>query len=231
MNPITQAQPSTIMPPAPPSTQVAAEQAFIPGEFEYADQWDRTYLKDAYQVISRNEWWGQFTHALTRRGVDSLTGFQFSEDPFYRKIMNAISNTPIGGGHSGSSMGCTMRVMETIAIHGEAEYRRQVLEYQAESLRNKNALRIQRQIAEELRRQIQEEIQIEEEELNRIHENAIRVTAQEEELDRSIPVYSIIEPRASEPLIYNNLYVCANVDNFKNIEIVPKDESVEERPI
>jgi hypothetical protein len=185
MNFITQEQQSTIMPPAPPSTQVASEQAFIPGEFEYADKRDRTYLKDAYQVISRNEWWGPFKQALVSRGVSNATGFQFSEDPFYRKIMNAISNTPIGGVHSGSSMGYTMRVMETIAIHGEAEYRRQVLEYHAESLRNKNALRIQRQIAEELRRQIEEEIQMEEE-LNRIHENAIRVTAQEDELDRSI---------------------------------------------
>jgi hypothetical protein len=125
MNSITQEQPSTIMPPAPPGV----DEAFIPGEFEYANKWDRPYLKDAYQVISRNEWWVNFTHALNRRGVDPRTGFQFSEDPFYRKIMNAISNTHIGGGHSGSSMGSIMRAMETIAIHGEDEYRRQVLEY------------------------------------------------------------------------------------------------------
>jgi len=157
MNPITQEQQSTIMPPAPPApAPPAVQQAFIPGEFEYADKWDRTYLKDAYQVISRNEWWGPFKQALVSRGVSNATGFQFSNDPFYHKIMTAISKTDIGGGHSGCSMGATMRVMQTIALKGEAEYRRQCIEYQREVRRNQEAIRIQRQLAE-VRRQMDEE--------------------------------------------------------------------------
>jgi hypothetical protein len=216
MNSITQ-QPeqSTIMPPAPP----AAEEAFTPGEFEYADKWDRPYLKDAYQVISRNEWWGKFKLALTNRGVDRRTGFQFSEDPFYRKIMNAISETCIGGGHSGCSMGFTMRAMETIATYGEATYRRQVLEYQAEKQRNQEALRIRRELEEELRRQMNEEAR-----------HATRMAAQEE-ADRTIPADSIIEINSSDKdqLVYNNLYVCAHVANFEDIPINPKEDAAEEK--
>jgi hypothetical protein len=211
MNSITQQQEqSTIMPPAPPA---AIElEAFTPGEFEYADKWDRPYLKDAYQVISRNEWWGKFKLALTHRGVDPLTGFQFSQDPFYNKIMNAISETRIGGGHSGCSMGCTMRAMETIALQGEATYRRQVLEYQAEKQRNQDALQIRRELEEELRQQMNEEAR-----------HATRMEAQEE-ADPTIPADSIIEI-TDEPLVYNNLYVCAHVANFEDIPINPKENA------
>lgn len=105
---------------------------FTPGEFDYIlPDWDRSYIKDAYQVISRNEWWRPFREALQTRGVDNQTGFMFSRDLFYNQIMNAISETSIGGGHSGCSMGFVMRAMETIALYGEADYRRQCLEYQA----------------------------------------------------------------------------------------------------
>jgi hypothetical protein len=153
MNSNTQQQQETIMPPAPP---VAEAGTFTPGEFAYADKWDREYLKDAYQVISRNEWWGPLRKALLARGVDARTGFQFTEDPLYKKIMNAISETYIGGGHSGSSIGATMRVMQTIALKGEAEYCRACIAYRAEQQRNREAMRIQRQL-EEVRRQIEQE--------------------------------------------------------------------------
>jgi hypothetical protein len=142
-----------IMPPAPPVVQ---EESFIPGEFAYADKWDKSYLKDAYQVISRNEWWGPFKKALIYRGVDSSTGFQFSTDPFYNKVMDAIASTPIGGGHSGSSIGATMRVMQTIALYGEAEYRRQCIAYQAEEQKNKTRQEEFRRIMEEIELEYQE---------------------------------------------------------------------------
>jgi len=152
MNSNTQQQQETIMPPAPPAPAAEAN-TFTPGEFAYADKWDREYLKDAYQVISRNEWWRPLRTALLARGVDPRTGFQFSEDPFYRKIMNAISETYIGGGHSGSSIGATMRVMQKIALKGEAEYRRECIAYRLEQLRNREAMCILRQL-EEVRQQI-----------------------------------------------------------------------------
>jgi hypothetical protein len=60
---------------------------------------------------------------LIERGVDPESGFMFNQDPLYRKIMNAIGSTQIGGGHSGSSIGFVMREMEIIALHGEPAYR------------------------------------------------------------------------------------------------------------
>lgn len=152
MNSTTTTQ-ETVMPPMPP----VAGDNFVPGEFAYACDWDRSYLKDAYQVITRNEWWRPFKVALESRGVDCETGFQFTNDALYKKIMNAIGSTYIGGGHSGSSMGCTMRAMQTIALKGEAEYRRQCLEYKAnqdrEVARRRRA--IEQLSQEEAQRQMQ----------------------------------------------------------------------------
>jgi hypothetical protein len=196
MNFITQEQ-STIMPPAPPADP-SVEQAFIPGEFEYADQWDRGYLKDAYQVISRNEWWGPFKQALLSHGVNDHTGFQFSNDPLYNKIMTAISRTYIGGGHSGCSIGATMRVMQTIALKGETEYRRQCIQYQIESRKNKEAIRIQRQLAE-VRRQMDEE------------DRRIMMLAEQE-----------------RPTQQYDVGRSAHIGNFENSDILPKEEHVEE---
>lgn len=95
---------------------------FIPGEFAYVVN-GRDYLQDAYRVISINEWWEPFKQYVQTKSVSNTTGFTFTQDPFYRTIMNAISGTPIGGGHSGYSIGFCMRVMEEIALDGEANYR------------------------------------------------------------------------------------------------------------
>lgn len=112
-----------IMPPLPPS--VAEEEPFIPGNFDYIeDVWTRRYIQDAYQVITRNEWWSAFKNTLNARGVSSYTGFTFTDDPLYKIIMNAVSSTHIGGGHSGYSLGFCMREMEQIALLGEKEYKK-----------------------------------------------------------------------------------------------------------
>lgn len=100
-----------IIPPCPPSN------------FEYLPKHDQRMVKDAYDVISRNELWRTFREALLARGVDARTGFTYSSDPVYNKIMTAIGSTYIGGAHSGCSMGYVMRQMEFIALHGEEEYR------------------------------------------------------------------------------------------------------------
>ena len=124
------------MPPLPPSsTEEHAssteeqpeeeEEPFIPGNFDYIqDIWTRKYIQDAYQVISRNEWWGKFKKALEIRGVSPLTGFSFTDDPLYKIIMNGISRSPIGRGHSGCSIGFCMREMQQIALLGEKEYKK-----------------------------------------------------------------------------------------------------------
>ena len=114
------------IPPRVPPTEIVSE--FVPGEFAYISQ-GQQYLQDAYRVISINEWWGPFKDYLLKRGVSKNTGFMFTDDPFYRNIMNAISNTPVGGGHSGSSMGFCMRVMEEIALYGEPAYRNKCIAY------------------------------------------------------------------------------------------------------
>jgi len=157
MNSTTTTQETVIMPPIPP---VAGDNDFTPGEFEYVCDWDRSYIRDAYQVITRNEWWGPFKAALLARGVDSKTGFQFTNDALYNKIMKAISSTDIGRGHSGSSMGSVMRAMQNIALHGEAEYRRQWIEYQANAdERRQNAL-LTRQAEEAALRQRYDELEV-----------------------------------------------------------------------
>jgi len=122
------------MPPEPPSP----EDEFIPGEFKYISDWSRPYIVDAYQVISRNEWWNSFKSALQSRGVNNRTGFIWSDDTLYNEIMDAIGNTSIGGGHSGASIAGVMRAMETIALHGEAEYRRQIIEYETSERRRES---------------------------------------------------------------------------------------------
>jgi hypothetical protein len=126
--PLPQSPLSTAVLPPPVPQIVLSVPGFTPGEFLYVQN-GRDYLQDAYRVISINEWWGPFKDYLLKRGVSNNTGFTFTDDSFYRTIMNAISSTPIGGGHSGYSMGFCMRVMEKIALHGEAEYRRQYLSH------------------------------------------------------------------------------------------------------
>jgi len=131
-----------IMPPLPPSSteeqasaveeQASAveeqEEPFIPGNFDYIqDISSRKHIQDAYQVISRNEWWGKFKNALEIRGVSVFTGFTFTDDPLYKTIMTGIASTPIGGGHSGCSMGWCMREMQHIALLGEREYKKRYI--------------------------------------------------------------------------------------------------------
>ena len=117
-------QSHAVLPPPSPEENTSPE--FIPGEFLYVEN-GRDYLQDAYRVISMNEWWTPFTQYLQTTPLSNNTGFTFTIDPFYSKIMSAIASTPIGAGHSGYSIGFCMRVMQQIALHGEAEYRRKYL--------------------------------------------------------------------------------------------------------
>jgi hypothetical protein len=109
-------------PPVPPTPEI-----YRSGEFEYIeDDAFRKYIKDAYCVISKNEWWGELKRALQIRGVNSSEGFMFTTDPLYNKIMNAIGSTEIGSLHSGFSISYCMRQMEQIALLGEPEYRQRM---------------------------------------------------------------------------------------------------------
>lgn len=115
---------TSVLPPLPPSS--SDELKFLPCDFEYLDRHMRPMIKDAYEVISRNELWRPFREALLSRGVNHSTGFMFNNDPLYRMIKTKISSTQVGGGHTGSTMGYTMREMEFIALNGEPAYRLEV---------------------------------------------------------------------------------------------------------
>jgi hypothetical protein len=112
-----------IKPPTPPTSLPNT-----PCTFDYLLEINRAFIKDAYDVISRNEWWDAFRDALLSRGVDTNTGFMFNSDPLYTKIMEAIGSTETGGGHSGCSMGFVMRAMQFIALKGEPAYREHVIQ-------------------------------------------------------------------------------------------------------
>ena len=112
---------TNILPPLPPSS--AEEFKFLPGDFEYLDRHMRPMIKDAYEVILRNELWRSFREALLSRGVNHSTGFMFSDDPLYIIIKTKILSTQIGCGHTGSTIGYVMREMEFIALNGEPAYK------------------------------------------------------------------------------------------------------------
>lgn len=116
---------SNILPPSPPLSENIT---FTPCDFAYVSDSDRKYVKDAYDAISRKELWQPFRKELLSKGVGVYTGFMFTENPVYKKVKLAIFSTPIGGLHSGCSMGFVMREMEFIALNGEPAYRLRVLQ-------------------------------------------------------------------------------------------------------
>jgi len=120
-----------ILPPQPP---LQTGELFPPCNFEYLDASIRAYVKDAYDVMSRNELWRPFREALLSRGVDHNTGFMFTDDPLYRTIQIHIASTYIGSGHSGFTMGYTMREIEFIALKGEPAYRLRVEQQNCSSI-------------------------------------------------------------------------------------------------
>ena len=129
-----------LMPPLPPTGNsiTQSDDDFVPGDFSYLENSMRSFVEDAYLVITRNEWWNEFRKTLISEGVDEQRGFMLSRNPFYNKIMDAISQTDIGGLHSGASIGCTMRNMEIIALYGEREYKRRTIQ----TIREQEELRL-----------------------------------------------------------------------------------------
>ena len=123
---------SSVLPPLPLSRSELTDHVngYQSCTFDYLPESIRLYVKDAYDVISRNEWWGPFRSVLLERGVDQTTGFIFNSNPLFRTIMNAVCSTEIGNGHSGCSIGFVMREMEFIALNGEPAYRERVFQYQ-----------------------------------------------------------------------------------------------------
>ena len=91
--------------------------------------WDREMLEDAYKAVTKANRWG----FLRRPDVPGPKGFMFSDWPEMKDIDTHMEY----GGHSGSSYGMTMRVMEFIAKHGWDAYVHRVGVKPAASVPNK----------------------------------------------------------------------------------------------
>ena len=135
-------------------------QQFVRGSFDYLPRHDKPYIKDAYDVITRNEWWKTFKLHLETTGVNLQTGFMFTDDDLYHTIKNAIASTPIGGHHSGCSIAFVMRDMEYIALHGEYEYYKTKIAYadqQRNNLEYQRRLREMQQIRQDIENEMNSE--------------------------------------------------------------------------
>jgi hypothetical protein len=74
------------------------------------DTSSRSAIETGYRGVMKTEGWDI---------LRNFTGesFMFSNDAAVNRIMNAVS-TEYGGGHSGASMGWTMRMLERISNNG-----------------------------------------------------------------------------------------------------------------
>ena len=83
---------------------------------------DKRMIETAYKVIAREEGWDI---------IRNFTGssFMFANDDRIVDLMTKVNNE-YGGGHSGASIGYTMRNIQYIANHGFESYRRNYLENQ-----------------------------------------------------------------------------------------------------
>ena len=72
------------------------------------DAHSQEMLTDAYKAITKLELWD------TMKEDPGDGGFMFSNHEFIKKISSAMEYT----GHSGASFGCTMRIMQQLALEG-----------------------------------------------------------------------------------------------------------------
>ena len=117
---------STIVNMVPPLPPIIRNPIILPDypirpDFGFlTDSFTRDMVESAYTAISQAEGW----HLLTNFSEES---FMFTSDPRIVDLMTKV-NHEYGGGHSGSSIGCTMRHMEYIAKNGFNRYREYIME-------------------------------------------------------------------------------------------------------
>jgi hypothetical protein len=97
-----------------PFPNIENDEAFVPGKFDYVNDWDREMLSNAWQAITLTENWD-----FMKSNIES---FMWSEDP--RVNIISAKMVELGyNGHSGASFGYTMRRMQYIAQNGEKKFR------------------------------------------------------------------------------------------------------------
>jgi hypothetical protein len=109
------------------SSSAAAVAAAVPAAGQFSEipglpKWDAEMFKDAYDAVTAAEAWSKMA---------SFTGesFMFSGEPW---LGNVQTHMKLMDQHSGSSYGCTMRVIEKIARDGWDAYVAEYLRYKAE---------------------------------------------------------------------------------------------------
>jgi hypothetical protein len=120
----TELQPEilSLLPPGPPSAEeeFITNGVFVPGQFDYATEWDKKMLQSAYQAINILELW---SFMKENPGKD---GYMWSGDKRIGLIYDKIEELGYTG-HSGCSFGITMRDMQFIAKNGEKLFRQNYL--------------------------------------------------------------------------------------------------------
>ena len=81
---------------------------YTPGDFSFADEFEREMLEDAYHAVdSTNSW-------EAMKGDPGPDGFMFSINAYMKPINAALKYND----HSGGSYAFTMRQMQSIARNG-----------------------------------------------------------------------------------------------------------------
>ena len=114
---MNQQEVNNLPPPPPVSMQFAPDFSYI------TDTTSRNCIESGYKGVQRTEGWS---------AIRNFTGesFMFTSDPVITRIMNAV-NDEYGGGHSGSSIGWTMRQLERISHVGTNVFKNEWLDAQA----------------------------------------------------------------------------------------------------
>ena len=103
-----------------PFPDIENNQVFVPGKFEYVNEWDRKMFVNAWQAITLTENW-EFMKA-------DIESFMWSGD--LRVDIISAKMIELGyNGHSGSSFGYTMRRMQYLAKNGEEKFKKEYLKY------------------------------------------------------------------------------------------------------
>jgi len=103
-----------------PFPNIENNQVFVPGKFEYVNDWDREMFVNAWQAITLTENW-----EFMKTDIES---FMWSDD--IRVDIISAKMVELGyNGHSGSSFGYTMRRMQYIAINGEEKFKAEYLKH------------------------------------------------------------------------------------------------------
>ena len=103
-----------------PNIEKENNQVFVPGKFDYVNEWDREMFVNAWQAITLTENW-----EFMKTDIES---FMWSDDP--RVDIISAKMVELGyNGHSGASFGYTMRRMQYLAKNGEEKFKEEYLKH------------------------------------------------------------------------------------------------------